>query len=121
VMKGDPSANAVYELMKSNEQEHASDYKRASDQFLVPDHQAVLALRGTGADANACGADLNTQFSRLTTDNVARFVQRVRTDIAGRDVPGGHKFSATYQERNDCDNLSIVVKKMPAPPAGRRR
>ena len=119
VMKGDPNSADFRTWMGNNEQEHATDMKTASDQFLVPYHQSVLALRGTGADGNACTADLNSKFSRLSTDNVGRFLQKVRDDIAGRDVPGGHKFDATFQDRNDCDNLAITLKKTPAP--ARRR
>jgi hypothetical protein len=118
-MKGDPNSDDFYQWMTSNENEHAADIKRASDQILVPDHNAILALRGTGADANACVADLGNQLNRRP-DNVQRFLQQVGSDVAGRDVPGGHKFDSTFQERNDCDNLSVLLKKTP-PPAVRGR
>jgi len=119
-MKGEPNSTDFYRWLDSNEQEHAGDIKVASDQFLVRDHQAVLALQGTGADTNACAADLNNKLTRLPIDNVQRFLQKVRADVAGRDVPGGHKFDARVEERNDCENLSITLKKTPAPAARRR-
>jgi uncharacterized membrane protein YgcG len=115
VMKAEPNSADFYQWLEDNEQQHATDIKVAADQFLVPDHQAVLAMRGTGADANACAADLNNQLSRLSTDNVQRFLRKVKDDVALRDVPGGHKFDARFEERNDCNNLSIVLKKTPAP------
>jgi hypothetical protein len=117
VMKGDPNSGDFYQWMKTNEDQHASDMKKASDEILVPDHNAVLSLRGAGANQDACKTNLYDQLRRLP-DNIQRFLERVGADIAGRDVPGGHKFDATFQERNDCDNLSILLKKAP-PPATR--
>jgi hypothetical protein len=121
VMRGEPDSDNFYQWMTANEQEHANDIKNASDQLLVPDHQAVLALRATGVDSNACTADLNNQLNRLSTDNVQHFLQKVRADVVGRDVPGGHKFDSKLEQRNDCANLSILLKKTPAPPAGGHR
>ena len=43
------------------------------------------------------------------------FLQTVRSDIARRDAPGGHKFDVTYKNRNNCDNLELMLKKTPAP------
>lgn len=118
VMKGEPDSGQFYDWMKANEDQHASDIRRASDELLVRDHAAVLALRGSGPDAETCRANLYEQLVRLP-DNVRLFFERVRTEVAGRDVPGGHKFDSTLQDRNDCDNLSILLKKTP-PPRGSR-
>lgn len=119
VMKGDPNSNDFYTWMTANEQEHVKDYRRASEQILKPYQQAVLALRGAGADTVACVADLNRQLSSLSPDNVRQnFLQTVQTDITGRDVPGGHKFDSQLKQRNNCDNLEILLKKSPAPARG---
>jgi hypothetical protein len=115
VMKGEPDSGQFYDWMKANEDQHATDIRHAADELLVPDHAAVLALRGSGPDAETCRANLYEQLARLP-NNIRLFFDRVRTDIAGRDVPGGHKFDSTLQDRNDCDNLSILLKKTPRPP-----
>jgi uncharacterized protein DUF4157 len=121
VMKGDPDSGSFYQWLTSNEQEHVDDNTRESDRLLVPDHEAILAMRGTGADLSACGADLNRQLSRRSIDNISEFIRKVSADVACRDVPGGHKFDSSLTDRNDCDNLSIVLKKTPVPAAGAPR
>ncbi|MBS0446445.1 MAG: DUF4157 domain-containing protein [Proteobacteria bacterium] len=119
VMKGDPTSTDFYQWMIANEREHASDIVQESNRFLVPDQRAILALRGSGADLTACAADLNQQLSRSTSDNVQRFLQQVHADVAGRDVPGGHKFDVVPTARNHCDNLELLMKKTPPPARGR--
>ena len=118
VMKGDPNSADFRQWMVNNEKDHVDDIKAASDQFLVPDHTAILALRGAGADNMACSENLKSRFGGLAGDNIVRFIRKVGSDIVGRDVPGGHKFDATFKDRNDCDNLEIMLKKTP-PPARR--
>jgi hypothetical protein len=119
-MKGDPNSNDFYTWMTNNEQEHARDYHRASEQILAPYQRAALALRGTGADTNACVGDLTRQLNSLSPDNVRQnFQHTVQADITGRDVPGGHKFDGQLKQRNNCDNLEILLKKSPPPAGGR--
>jgi hypothetical protein len=115
VMKGEQSTDDFYQWMKSNEQDHVNDITKASDDLLKPAHQAILAMRGTGADSNACAADLNNQLSGLSVDDVLQFTPRIARDVACRDVPGGHKFDSELKDRNDCDNLGILLKKTPPP------
>jgi hypothetical protein len=120
VMKGDPNSKDFYTWMTANEQEHARDFERASEQILETYRRGVLALRGAGADAYHCSVDLNRQLSNLSPDNVAQnFLHTVGTDITGRDVPGGHKFDSQLKQRNNCDNLEILLKKSPVPARGR--
>jgi Domain of unknown function (DUF4157) len=120
VIKGDPNSNDFYTWITANEQEHARDFKRASEQILKPYQLAVLALRGAGADAYHCTVDLNRQLSNLSPDNIGQnFLHTVGTDITGRDVPGGHKFDSQLKQRNNCDNLEILLKKSPVPARGR--
>jgi hypothetical protein len=114
-MKGDTNSKDFYTWMTANEQEHARYFERASEQILETYRRAVLALRGAGADAYHCAVDLNR-----SPDNVGQnFLHTVRTDITGRVVPGGHKFDSQLKQRNNCDNLEILLKKSPVPARGR--
>jgi len=119
VMKGDPNTDDFYAWLTGNEQDHVRDYKAASEQIVAPYQRAVLALRGTGPDTQSAVADLVRQSTALAVDNVRQtFLDAVSAGIAGRDVPGGHKFDAQLKQRNDCDNLEILLKKSVAPARG---
>ena len=122
VMKGEPDTDNFYSWMKDNEQDHVRDFNSASEQILKPYQQAVLALRGNGPDTPASVTDLGRQLNSLSPDTVRQnFQQAVRTGITGRDVPGGHKFDSQLKQRNNCDNLEILLKKSPPPPPPRSR
>jgi hypothetical protein len=118
LMKGDPNSNSFYQWVVQNENQHATDMKDAAVRFLEPDHRAVLALRGSGKDPDACTRDLNQQLNRLSQDNVAAFIRQVKADIARRDSPGGHKYDVYMQDNNNCNDLEITLKKTPAPSGG---
>lgn len=115
VMKGDPDSTTLHQWLVANENEHLRDMQDAAQRLLAPEHQRILTLRGSGADDAACATDLRRQLSQIPSTNVATFLQTVRSDIARRDAPGGHKFDVTYKTRNNCDNLELTLKKTPAP------
>ncbi|MGB8886260.1 MAG: DUF4157 domain-containing protein [Candidatus Korobacteraceae bacterium] len=115
VMKGDPDSVSFNEWVTKNENEHVSDMQQAAVQFLEPDHQAVMALRGTGADPSACMKNLDQQSAKLPKDKAVAFRDQIWADIKTRDAPGGHKFTVSYQESGNCSSLEILMKKMPAP------
>jgi Domain of unknown function (DUF4157) len=119
VMKGKPDTDTFYQRILANENEHVADFKRASDQHLVPFYRSILALRGTGGDLNACKANLQAQLSQLSIDNLDNFLARVRADIQTRDVPGGHPTEEATHIQPDCSRMDIEAKPKPAPPARR--
>lgn len=119
VMKGDPDSESIHAWLVANEDDHLKDIRAAARRFLEPLHRDILALRGSGADATACEADLKRRLDQLSVAGIDDFRTAVRDDIAGRDVPGGHKFDVAVKTRNQCDNLELMLKK--SRPAPRRR
>jgi hypothetical protein len=125
VMKGKPDSGGFYQWMEGNEDEHARDFKNASEQFLKPYHEAALAIRGTGANQSACEADRDQQFQRLSTTPIGSFLNQQAADVQCHDSPGrpsaqcpfpaGHGVLHTYTQRNDCDNLEIMMDRTPPP------
>jgi len=115
VMKGKPTTQDFYNKIKANEQEHVDDLKRASDQYLVPYYQEILALRGAGPDARACEANLEAQLGRLSEDKIRSFHARVGVDIQQRDRPGGHPTRAVTNISSDCSQMDIMAEPVPAP------
>jgi Domain of unknown function (DUF4157) len=116
VMKGKPDTDTFYQRILANENEHVADLKSASNQYLVPFYRSILALRGTGADSNACKANLQAQLSQLPIDNLDNFLARVRADIQTHDVPGGHETEEETHLQPDCNHMDIIAKPKPAPP-----
>jgi hypothetical protein len=119
VMKGKPDTNTFYQRILANENEHVADLKSASDQYLVPFYQSILALRGTGGDSNACKANLQARLSQLPANNLDAFLSRVRADIQRHDVPGGHETQEETRLQPDCNRMDIIAKPKPARPARR--
>jgi len=119
VMKGKPDTDTFYQRIKANEQEHVNELKAASDQYLVPYYRDILALRGTGADLNACSANLQAQFGRLPDDPIRNFLTKLTADVQRHDVPPGHPNKAGTHILDDCNRMEITAEPKPAPPASR--
>jgi Domain of unknown function (DUF4157) len=119
VMKGKPDTDTFYQRIKANEQEHVNELKAASDQYLVPYYRDILALRGTGADLNACSANLQAQLERLPNDPIRNFLTKLTADVQRHDVPPGHPNKAGTHILDDCNRMEITAEPKPAPPASR--
>jgi hypothetical protein len=115
VMKGTPDSDRFYQRILANEQEHVADLVAASNQHLVPYYREVMALRGSGADLNACVTNLMTQWGNLPDARIRSFHAMVGADIARRDVPGGHPTRARTQISPTCDRMDITISPIPAP------
>jgi hypothetical protein len=118
VMKGKPNSHAFWEKVVANENEHVSDFRAASRQFLEPFYQDVMALRGTGSDKNACVADLRGRHRSLDLQKIDGFLNKVETDIQRRDVPGRHVYQSNTVVVRPCARIEITVEPTPAPAGG---
>jgi hypothetical protein len=120
VLKGKPNSHAFWAKVVANENEHVSDFRAASRQFLEPLYQDIMAQRGTGsgnsaAEAlDACKGGLR-QRPGLDLQKIDGFLNKVEADIHRRDVPGGHENQATTRVVASCPRIEITVEPMPAP------
>jgi hypothetical protein len=114
-MTGLPDTATFYEKIKANEQEHVTDFRDAANQFLVPHHRAIMALRGRGQDAAACRTDLQNQLRRVPDSRLRDFIAKVLADIQRRDTPGGHPTEQRTSVLDDCNRMEITGKQKPAP------
>jgi Domain of unknown function (DUF4157) len=119
-MIGKPTTKDFYAFLAANEQDHVKDLKAASNTFLVPYYQSIMALRGTGAAVADCKKDLDAQRGRLSDRPIRSFLDKVVADIAVRDVPGGHQTEEdTHVTDPSCSAMEITGRPKPPPP--RRR
>jgi hypothetical protein len=115
-MEGKPDTATFYAKINANEQEHVADLKAASDQYLVPHYQAILALRGRGQNVGACSTDLQNKLGQVPETRIRDFVTRVLADIQRRDTPGAHPTEQTTRVLDDCNRMEITGKPKPPPP-----
>ncbi len=119
VMRGDPNSNSFYKWLTSNEDEHVKDMKEAAMRFLEPLQQAMLAMRGAGANVDACVKDVQQQFDRMDQKNLTAFEKQLWVDKGKRDIKGrGHKFDTTITNSNNCNDLELRMKGKTPPPKG---
>jgi hypothetical protein len=116
-MKGRPNSASFYQKIKSNEYEHVTDFKAASEQFLVPHYRSILALRGTGANDPACRADLQAKFAAIPDTAINNFLSRILADIRTRDTPGQHPSREATNILDDCNRMEITAEPKPAAPS----
>jgi hypothetical protein len=115
-MKGKPDSATFYQKIKSNEYEHVADFKAASEQFLVPYYRSILALRGTGANDQACRADLQAKFAAIPDTAINNFLTRILADVRRRDTPGQHPTRAAINILDNCNRVEITAEPKPAAP-----
>ena len=113
-MKGEPDTATFYEKINANEQEHVTDLRDASNQYLVPHYRAILALRGRGQDSNACRTDLQNKLGQVPETRIRDFLTKVIADIQRRDTPGAHPTEQTTRVLDDCNRMEITGKQKPA-------
>jgi uncharacterized membrane protein YgcG len=114
-LKGKPDTATFFQKIKANEQEHVTDLIDASNQYLVPYYQAIMALRGKGQDSDACKADLQTQLGQVPENRVRDFHAKVVADVDWRDTPGRHPTQETTRVSPDCSQMQITAEPKPAP------
>jgi len=120
-MKGEPDTATFYARLNANEQEHVTDLKDASNQFLVPHYQAIMALRGSGQNSSSCSTDLQNKLRQVPENRFRDFVTKVLADIQRRDTPGAHPTEQATSVLDDCNRMEITGKpKRARPPAGGR-
>ena len=120
-MKGEPDTASFYATINANEQEHVTDLRDASDQFLVPHYEAIRALRGRGQDSTACRTDLQDKLGQVPETRIRNFMTRVIADIQRRDTPGAHPTEQATRVLDDCNRMEMTARPKPAPPPATRR